>query len=103
MITRKYTVNWYGRIGGLKLASGEYEYGSEAIYDYTPTKDSVRNESKTYYYRPTTSFVVYNGNWDTRPQLYEKNPIPTDITGESRENYRLFSGWDKNTGYVRIR
>lgn len=99
-VARKYTVNWYGKIGGSKLASGDYEYGSEAVYDYTPTKDTTKNNEKTYYYRPATSFVVYNGEWNSRPQLYEKNPIPTDISGESREIYKLFSGWDKNTGYV---
>lgn len=99
--TRKYTVNWYGKIGGLKLATGEYEYGSEAVYDYTPTKDTTKNDEKTYYYRPATSFVVYTGAWNSRPQLYEHNEIPTDITAESREVYRLFSGWDKSTGFVR--
>lgn len=100
-VTRKYTVNWYGKIGGLKLASGEYEYGSEAVYDYTPTKDTVKNAEKTYYYRPSNNFVVYNGNWSGRPQLYEHNEIPVDVTAESREVYRLFSGWDKSTGYIR--
>lgn len=100
-ITRKYTVNWYGKVNGLKLASGEYEYGSEAVYDYTPTKDTTKNPDKTYYYRPTSSFVVYNGTWEERPQLFEKNDIPTDVTAESREVYKLFTGWDKNTGYVR--
>lgn len=100
-VTRKYTVNWYGKIGGLKLASGEYEYGSEAVYEYTPTKDTVKNDEKTYYYRPANSFVVWNGTWSSRPQLYEHNEIPTDISYESREIYRLFSGWDKSTGCVR--
>lgn len=98
---RRYTVNWYGKLGGLKLASGEYEYGTEAVYDYTPTKDTTKNDSKTYYYRPASNFIVYTGNWNNRPQLYEHNEIPTDITGESREVYRLFSGWDKSTGYIR--
>ena len=101
-ITRKYTVNWYGKVGGLKLATGEYEYGSEAIYDYTPTTDTARNNSKVYYLRQTDgTFALYSGEWNDRPVLYEKNEIPTDISGESREIYRLFSGWDKSTGYVR--
>ena len=100
-ITRRYTVNWYGKIGGLKLASGEYEYGSEAVYDYTPTKDISKNDNKTYYYLYNNAFIVYSGNWDSRPQLYEHNDIPTDISAESREVYKLFSGWDKSTGYVR--
>lgn len=100
-VTRKYTVNWYGKVNGLKLASGEYEYGSEAVYDYTPTKDTVQNTSKTYYYHPSTSFIIYNGTWEDRPQLFERNDIPTDVSAESREVYKLFTGWDKNTGYVR--
>lgn len=100
-ITRKYTVNWFGKISGLRLASGEYEYGSEAIYDYTPTKDTVKNSEKTYYYRPMVSFIEYKGNWEGRPQLYEHNDIPTDVSGESAEHFKLFSGWDKNTGFVR--
>ena len=98
---RKYVVNWYGKVGGLKLASGEYEYGAEAVYDYTPTKDNSRNAAKTYYYRPANSFIIYNGDWATRPQLYEHNEIPPDITAESREIFRLFAGWDKCTGFVR--
>ena len=100
-VKRKYTINWYGKLGGLKLASGEYEYGAEAVYDYTPTKDNSKNAEKTYYYHPSTSFVVYTGDWANRPQLYEHNDIPTDISAESREIYRLFAGWDKSTGYVR--
>lgn len=101
-VIRRYVVNWYGKINGLKLASGEYEYGSEAIYDYTPTKDTTRYAGKTYYYRPSDSFMVWDGDdWNERPLLYEKNDIPTDVSGESREVYKLFSGWDKNTGYVR--
>lgn len=102
-ITRRYQVNWYGKIGGLKLASGEYEYGSEAVYDYTPTKDTVRNVNKTYYYKVTDSFVEYPSDspWNSRPTLYEHNDIPVDVTSESREVYKLFAGWDKSTGYVR--
>lgn len=100
-VTRKYTVNWYGKVNGLKLASGEYEYGSEAVYDYTPTKDISQNPNKVYYYRSDGTFIVYNENWEERPLLFEKNDIPKDTSAESREIFKLFSGWDKSTGYVR--
>lgn len=99
---RTYTVNWYGKINGLKLASGEYEYGEEAVYDYTPTLDVVQNENKTYYYRAEDgSFIPYVEAWEERPKLYTHNDIPIDTITESMEIFKLFSGWDKNTGYVR--
>lgn len=68
--TRTYVVNWYLNEGDLQP------------YHSTLTSTTYQGEV------PYGSEVVYDGPW------------PKDESGESRSIYKIFTGWDKSTGYI---
>lgn len=62
----------------------------------------------------TQTVRTYNVSWWTRPngvklaetnvtygsEVVYPNDIPTDFTAEAAQRYRVFTGWDKSTGFI---